>query len=69
MADKTPAEIIEILGRSGVRGINQIRCKVIDGDEKGKVLIRDVMGPVRIGDILMLKEIEMETPGSMGRRK
>lgn len=69
MADKTPAEVIEILGRSGVRGISQIRCRIIDGNEKGKVLVRDVSGPVRIGDILMLKEIEMETPGSMGRRR
>lgn len=69
MADKTPAEVIEILGRSGVRGISQIRCRIIDGNERGKVLVRDVSGPVRIGDILMLKEIEMETPGSMGRRR
>lgn len=69
MADKTPAEVIEILGRSGVRGISQIRCRIIDGNERGKVLVRDVSGPVRLGDILMLKEIEMETPGSMGRRR
>lgn len=69
MADKTPAEVIEILGRSGVRGVSQIRCRIMDGNEKGKVLLRDVSGPVRIGDVLMLKEIEMEGPSSMGRRK
>lgn len=69
MAEKIPAEIIEIIGRSGVRGISQIRCKVIDGDERGKVLVRDVLGPVRIGDVLMLKEVEMETPSGMGRKR
>jgi small subunit ribosomal protein S28e len=69
MAERIPAEIIEILGRSGVRGINQVRCRVVEGDERGKVLVRDVLGPVRIGDTLMLKEVEMETPSSIGRRK
>jgi small subunit ribosomal protein S28e len=69
MADKTPAEVIEILGRSGVRGVTQVRCRIMDGTEKGKVLLRDVNGPIRIGDVLMLKEIEMEGPSSMGRRK
>lgn len=69
MADKIPAEVIEIIGRSGVRGVSQIRCKVTEGEEKGKMLVRDVLGPIRIGDMLMLREIEMETPSSLGRRR
>ena len=67
--ETTPAEVIELLGRSEVRGVQQVRCKIIDGPEKGKVLIREVMGPVRIGDILMLREIEMERPAGLGRKK
>ncbi|MEM7826825.1 MAG: 30S ribosomal protein S28e [Candidatus Aenigmatarchaeota archaeon] len=67
--NEIPAEVIELLERSGVRGIQRVRCKITEGENKGKVLIRDVIGPVRLGDILMLKEVEMEAPSSLGRKK
>jgi small subunit ribosomal protein S28e len=60
MKDAYVAEVIEVLGASGVKGVRQVRCKLIEGPEAGKILIRNVVGPVRVGDILMLREIEME---------
>lgn len=56
-----PAIVEEIIGRTGTRGeIIQVRCKIIDGREKNKILRKNVKGPIRIKDILMLRETEIE---------
>lgn len=54
------AKIIEILGEQGHRSVKKVRCKVIEGDEEGKILVRNVRGPVRDDDIVHIKETEME---------
>jgi small subunit ribosomal protein S28e len=66
----TPAQILEIVGSMGTReGGKQARVKLLSGREAGKIMRRNILGPFRIGDIIMLKETEIEASPLKGRKR
>ncbi len=69
-SDAIPAEVKEILGRGGTRGdISQVMCLIMAGRDQNKTIRRNVRGPVRPGDILMLTETEIEAQWLGGSRR
>ena len=58
-AQPKTAVVCEIVGRTGSRGaITQVKVQFTDN--RDRYLIRNVMGPVKVGDVLVLLESERE---------
>lgn len=56
-----PAEVIEVVGVTGMHGeAQQVKCKILEGNNKGRIITRNTVGPIRLGDIVILMETARE---------
>jgi len=61
VVDSIPGTVETIVGNASAKGgVTQVRVKVMAGRDEGKIITRNVRGPVKVGDILMMTETEYE---------
>ncbi len=72
LSNEPPAMAIveKLVLRTGARGeITQVECKILEGKNAGKEMRRNVKGPVRVGDHIILRETEIEARRARGATK
>ncbi|PSP58176.1 30S ribosomal protein S28e [Halobacteriales archaeon QH_7_66_36] len=66
--DATPAEVIEVVGKTGMHGeAMQVKCRIKEGENQGRIITRNCLGPVRVGDVIQLRETAREADSIGGQ--
>ena len=47
-----PAQVVDVGAKMGIKGVSRVRCKILDGRDRDKVVMRNVVGPIKVGDVI-----------------
>lgn len=57
------AEIVSVntKAKTGIAGeIYSVSCKILEGNDRGRIIRRNVLGPIKIGDVVRLPDTSRE---------
>jgi small subunit ribosomal protein S28e len=57
------AEIVDVnrKAKTGISGeIYSVSCKILEGNDRGRIIRRNVLGPIKIGDVIRLPDTSRE---------
>lgn len=57
------AEIVDInkVAKTGISGeIYSVSCRILEGNDRGRIIRRNVLGPIKIGDVVRLPDTSRE---------
>ncbi len=57
------AEIVDLntKAKTGISGeIYSVSCKILEGNDRGRIIRRNVLGPIKIGDVIRLPDTSRE---------
>ena len=61
MIEGIPALVVEVLGRTGMRGeASSVKVRVLDGNDRGRLIRRKDLGPNEVGEMLLLLDLYLE---------
>ncbi len=58
-----PAEVVDVVrtAKTGISGeVYSISCRILEGNDRGRIIRRNVFGPIKIGDVIRLPDTSRE---------
>jgi small subunit ribosomal protein S28e len=59
------AEVVQIMETLGIKGVRRVRCRVIEGNDRNRLVTRNVSGPIKLGDVILIKDSGFDMESKM----